>query len=569
MKSKKLHTLSLLSALMTMALVSACSDNSSAPISAASAMGLEPARDPRGDWCDGAKDLQLVNGRIVTMDDKNSTVFSANIKNGKFVAVGDTGDRRPATCTQVLDLGGRTAIPGLIDNHIHIVALGRRPGHDTPFDTAGSISEALQLVRERAMKVPQREFITTIGGWTAEQFLEKRMPTLAELDTAAPNHPVLISNAANLGAVNTAGKAFFQSKGVPVTTGGEIALGNDTLRAVFILKDAMTLDQLKRNTQDTMAWAAGLGLTTVMDMGSNTFTGTAADSIGAFSPYTGYEPLLALARENKQIIRYRLNYISLDTTPELPDLTARLQNAFRRFGSDMLKTVCMAESVWTLRGPGAVGMAVPAAPFKDAVKKVAEAGDCHEQHSLTLVSDMAITSVWEQVNATNPIKDLRWRLAHVPQIDQPTINRVKALGAGLAVHLNPGSGPPYRMIVDSGIRVGAGSDGRNSLPGNPWAVLQYMVTGKKGAAGDVINRGQTLTRLEALRLYTASNGWFSFEENALGSVEVGKLADIVVLNKNYLDAGEVPDDAINRLSSQLTIVDGKVVHDTGSVSRLK
>ena len=272
MKSKKLLAVSLPSALMAVALISACSDNSSAPLSAASAMGLEPVNDPRGDWCDGAKDLQLVNGRIITMDDKNSTVFSANIKNGKFVAVGDVGDRTPATCTQVLDLGGRTAIPGLIDNHIHIVALGRRPGYDTPFDTAASIGEAQQLIHERAQKVPQGEFITTIGGWTVEQFLEKRMPTLAELDAAAPNHPVLISNAANLGAVNTAGKVFFQSKGVPVTAGGEIALGNDTLRAVFILKDAMTLDQLKRNTQGVMAWTAGLGLTTVMDMGSNTFT---------------------------------------------------------------------------------------------------------------------------------------------------------------------------------------------------------------------------------------------------------------------------------------------------------
>ena len=516
--------------------------------------------------CATARDIQLVNGKIATMAAGNPIVSSANIKNGRFVAVGDQGDRSATACTRVIDLGGRTVIPGLVDNHMHFVALGRRPGYDTPIETAASIADLQQLIRARALQAPQGEFITTIGGWNVNQFAENRMPTLAELDAAAPKHSVLITSAATRGATNSLGKAFFQAQNVTVGPNGELSTNADTLRAVFLLKNALTLDQLKRGTQDAMSWAAGLGLTTVMDMGSNVFTGTETDSIGAFSPYTGYDPVLALSKEDKLKIRLRLNYITLDTTAELPLLTARLQNAFRNFGNDMLKTVCMGESVWTLSGPGAVGQGVPAAPYADAVRKVAERGECYEQHSLTLASDKAITDVWEKVNAAIPIKDFRWRVAHVPFIDQPTVNRLKAMGAGLTLHAVLTSGPPYRMIVDSGIQVGAGSDGRNSLPGNPWTVLQYMVTGKD-RAGALINVGQTLTRAEALRLYTVANGWFSNEEDLLGSVEVGKLADVAVLSNNFLDAVEVPDDSIGRLTSLLTIVDGKVVHDTGAIKR--
>ena len=190
------------------------------------------------------------------------------------------------------------------------MALGRRPGHETSFDTAASIAEIQQLLRERARNAPHGEFITTIGGWSAEQLGENRLPTLAELDAAAPDHPVLVvTNTAKRAATNGLGRAFFQTRNVAINPNGEIAARVDILRAVSILKNAMTFEQLKRNTQYAMSWAAGLGLTNVMDMGSNVFTATDTDSIGAFSPSTGYDPLLALAKENKLKIRYRLNYI--------------------------------------------------------------------------------------------------------------------------------------------------------------------------------------------------------------------------------------------------------------------
>ena len=170
------------------------------------------------------------------------------------------------------------------------------------------------------------------------------------------------------------------------------------------------------------------------------------------------------------------------------------------------------------------------------------------------------------MNAVTPIKDLRWSVAHVPRIDQATVNRFKAMGAAIAVHPfeylagAAGAGPPLRMILDSGIHVGAGSDAAQISTLNPWLIIYYMVTGKN-SSGVLINDKQQITRAEALRLYTAENGWFLHEENQLGSIEVGKLGDLVALSDDYFDPAKVPDEAIKKLKSVLTVVDGKVVYD--------
>jgi hypothetical protein len=153
----------------------------------------------------------------------------------------------------------------------------------------------------------------------------------------------------------------------------------------------------------------------------------------------------------------------------------------------------------------------------------------------------------------------------LPKIDRPTLDRLKAIGAGVAVHgwlylsgTPTNGGPPFRTIVDSGIHVGAGSDAAAVSVFDPWLEIYYMVTGKN-AAGELINDGQQITRAEALRLYTAENGWFTHEEDKMGTIEPGKFGDLVVLSDDYLDPKKVPDEAIKRLKSVLTVVNGKVV----------
>jgi len=166
-----------------------------------------------------------------------------------------------------------------------------------------------------------------------------------------------------------------------------------------------------------------------------------------------------------------------------------------------------------------------------------------------------------------PIANLHWSDAHVPQIDLATVNRFKALGAGIAIHpykylsdsTAANAGPPVRMILDSGVHAGAGSDSAQISTLNPWNMIYYMVTGIN-AGGHLVNAGQTVTREEAMRLYTADNGWFFREEDRIGSIEAGKLGDLVVLSNDYFDAQKVPDSALRKLHAVLTVVDGKVIY---------
>ncbi|HTB20912.1 MAG TPA: amidohydrolase family protein [Bryobacteraceae bacterium] len=519
------------------------------------------------DNCAGSRDLRLVNGKIVTMDARNSTVSSVNIQNGRF----DFSGGKPSPCTKIINLRGRTAVPGLIDNHNHIVLLGLRPGYDTRLETAASIKDVQTAISERAKSVPAGKFITAMGGWNPAQFAEKRLPTLAELDAAAPDHPVLVFlSFTGPAATNSMGKAFFSGKGVEVSGEGAIAANAPSLAALNALRSIQTFEDQTRGSMDALAYSASVGVTTDVDMGAFMPPGVPGsqdafvfDGLASADPFRMYNAMLALHRENKMTARLRVFFLSMDTEPGIPLLSERLRNAFDGLGDDMLRISGIGEfaTVWPL-----FGKVTPPPNYEAALQLVAKQGWPFQQHSLSLAEDQLTAATFEKVNAVTPIANLRWSVAHVPHIDQETVNRFKALGAGIAVHPFEylagavGAGPPMRMILDSGIHVGAGSDAAQISTIDPWLMIYYMVTGKN-AAGLLINAGQTLTRMEALRLYTANNGWFLREEDRLGSIEPGKLGDVVVLSDDFLDPSKVPDDAIKRVKSVLTVVGGQVVYD--------
>ena len=522
------------------------------------------------DRCAGSRDVRLVNGKIHTLDGGNSIVSSVTIKEGKFASVGDDGSPNGGPCMRVINLGGRTAVPGLVDNHNHFLLLGLRPGHDTRLETAASIADVQAAIRARVKTVKPGDFITAMGGWTPAQFAENRLPTLAELDAAAPNNPVLVFQAfTGPSATNTLGKNFFTSKGVKVDavtgfidgTGGSIAALN-TLRAI------QTFEDKKQGTLDAMAYSASVGVTTNVDMGgfvlptaSNIQDSEVFDTLASWDPFTAYDPLLALHDEGKVSVRVRIFFLSMDKNADVPLTTQRVLNAFSNFGDEMIRTSGIGEfaTSWPL-----FGNPFPT-NFVNALSIAAQRGWAFQQHSLSLLEDQFSAGAFETVNQTVPIADLRWSVAHVPQIDLMTVNRLKAIGAGVAVHpfryLSGGNfgGPPLRMIIDSGIRVGAGSDSAQISTLNPWNMIYYMVTGKN-VAGKLVNNGQQITREEAIRLYTVNNGWFLKEEAKLGSIEVGKLGDVVVLSDDYFNPLRVPDELIRKLHPVLTVVDGKVVY---------
>jgi len=519
------------------------------------------------DNCADSRDLRLVNGKIVTMDARNSVLSSVTIQNGRF----DFSGAKPSPCTKTINLHGRTAVPGLVDNHNHIVLLGLRPGYDTRLETAASIKDVQAAITTRAKSVPAGKFVTAMGGWNPAQFAEKRLPTLEELDAASSDNPVLVFVAfTGPAATNSLGKAFFAGKGIDVSATGAIAANAPSVAALNALRSIQTFEDKQRGTMDALDYSASVGVTTDVDMGAFVIPGTpdiedsfVFDGLASADPFHMYDAALAVHRDKKMAARLRIFFLSMDTEAKIPLLSERLRNAFDGLGDDMLRISGIGEfaTVWPL-----FGKITPPANYEAALQLVAKQGWPFQQHSLSLAEDQLTAETFEKVNARTPIANLRWSIAHVPHIDQVTLNRFKALGAGIAIHPFeylagvPGAGPPIRMIVDSGIHVGAGSDAAQISTLDPWLMIYYMVTGKN-AAGVLINPGQTLTRTEALRLYTANNGWFLREEDRLGSIEAGKLGDIVVLSDDFLDPAKVPDEAIKRVKSVLTIVEGKAVYD--------
>jgi hypothetical protein len=534
----------------------------------------QPAPQPPSQPCPAVRDVLVRNGKIHTMNATNTVVDSVRIVGDRFAEVG-TDRLATGRCTRTIDLEGRTAVPGLIDNHNHIVLLGLRPGHDTRLESAASIDDVLATLRAKAATLPNGEWLTSIGGFDINQFVPPpgapRFPTLAELDTATPNHPVFLQMSFSGPSVtNTLGKRFFEQAGIEVGADGALAGGfqlpNPTTRALHELRQRQTHADRKRGTQDAMRYAASLGLTTHVDEGGFPATGTAADGAAHMDGYRAYDALLDLHAEGALTQRVRINFLHMETDPATPQLVARLNNVFPRYGADMLKVLGIGEFT---AGVAPI-LAEASDVWRAGTQRVAEAGWRNENHSLTPGDFKIIIDEWERMNAALPspgIRESRWVVAHAPFITQEYVDKLKSLGGGVSVlggwryisGTAQQNGPPFKMLVESGIPLGMSSDGMQISPMNPWIGLYYVVTGKN-ARGDVINAGQTLERDAALRLYTAANGWFLNEESLLGTIEPGKYADLAVLSADYFDARAVPDEAIKSIRSVLTIVGGQIVH---------
>jgi hypothetical protein len=512
--------------------------------------------------CPGGRFLLLTNGKIHTMDAKRTVASKVRIANGRFVEVGDAAGAAGG-CTDTIDLRGRTVIPGMIDNHFHVQLVGSRPGYETrTIETAFSIAEVQNVIRERTKNVPEGAFITAIGGLQPRQFAENRLPTLAELDAAAPRHPVYIHTSFNgPAATNTLGKEFFESKGVAVADNGLIAVNGPSWDALDALRSVWTLADTKRTMQQVFGYFNSVGLTTV-----HSVLGSQERGPAQYFGTADQRPMLELKREGRLTLRLRLYFNTgprVDGKPGNPELRALLDNQLPDLGDDLVKTAGVGEHIvdWPLEGAVPLGE-----EYYQSVRLVAQRGWQLMEHSFDEANHVARADVWERVNREFPITNLRWTIDHVNTITPGTIERMKALGVGVRAHGwrvlagSPGqAGPPYRMLLASGIHLGTGMDGAQAAPINPWMHVYYMVTGRN-VRGELINDGQQISRQDAVWLYTGGNGWFSREENALGTIEAGRLADLVVLNANVFDPRAVPDEAIRRVHSVLTVLGGRIVH---------
>ena len=537
---------------------------------------------------DDAPDIVLVNGKIHTMDGENTVVSAVSIRDGRFVEVGHASRGRHGHDTRVIDLRGRTVVPGIIDNHNHIVLMGNRPGYHTPLENAYSIPDVQAIYAARSAGIPRDAWITTIGGFHSNHIyanpsdpLSGRLPTRAELDIAVPNNPVFIEiGFTGPATTNSAGKSIFESQGITVAENGSMT-GNNPSRALLYLRQTLlTPESRRRAVIDAMNYAVTVGVTTHLDQGAFQATNTAADGAAHEDNFTMHIPFLQVYAQDKAIIRLRINFLHMESDPATPELVQRLKNAFQFLGNDMVKTGAIGEFI-------ASGTSA-ASPFVAAAKRVAAAGWRAEVHSLgrrttnnpSAPADFEFEIMaFEAANGDFPgiVRERRWVIAHVPGITQEWIDRLQAIGGNLSLTgwqylagnptastVAPYAGPPFRMIVDSGkrpggIHAGMSSDGMQIAPMNPWLHMYYATTGIN-ARKVLINPNQQISREEALSLYTRENGWFLREEDQLGTIESGKLADLVVLNSDYF---AVPNEDLKKIRSVLTVVGGNVVYDGG------
>src|SRR2546422_3890755 len=513
-----------------------------------------------------APDTVLINGKIHTRDDENTVVSAVSIRDGRFAEVGHASRGRHGPNTKVIDLRGRTVVPGIIDNHTHIVLMGNRPGYHTPLENAYSIRDVQEILAARAKGIPRGVWITTIGGFHRNHLFPPgqtpRLPALAELDDAAPNNPVYISEGfVGPSTTNSLGKKFFESQTppIPVAADGVIAMGTQgTGRSTLVLRQTLlTFEQRRRSALDALGHGLSLGVTTHLDQGAFQPSNTPSDGAAHEDNYTMHLPFLALHQEGKLPARLRINFLHQDTTADLPTLTERLKNSYKFFGDDVVRTGGIGEFIGG--GTGANNNI-----FVEAAKRIARAGWRAEVHSLSATDFQQEIQNYEAAHAEFPITDLRWVIAYVPFITEPWVNRLKAMGGGLSLTswrylagTPEQNGPPFRMIVDNGIHIGMSSDGMQIAPMNPWLHMYYATTGLN-ARQVLINRDQQISRHEVLKLYTANNGWFMREEDQIGTIEPGKLADLAVLSDDYFT---VPDEMLKKIRSALTVVDGKVVHN--------
>ena len=529
-----------------------------------------------------APDMVLINGKIVSADEKGSTHQALAIRDGRIAALGNSATikRMAGKSTKVVDLGGRTVIPGLIDSHIHAIRAALSYSTEVHWFGVPSLDEALGRLRDAARTAKPGEWLIVAGGWTEEQFKERRRPTQAELIAAAPDNPVYVQWMYGWAMLTPqAHKALGFNTEADLPGGGKLvrdASGNPTgaiVGGIVQLFDKLPLPNAEQKVEGTKKFFRELnrlGVTGLVDPGGFNMTPEQ------------YAPLFQVWRDKQITLRVNYAYFAQKRGKELDELKELTQLLPMGYGDDLLKFNGVGERTTFGMYNNDKPTDAQKEEFYQAAKWAAERGYTLTQHWHNDASIHHLLDIYERINREVPITKLRWSIAHLNNGSEATFARMKALGIGWALqHSMYFDGerelkekgadalkrmPPMRTAMKAGVMIGAGTDAHRVANYNPFIALRWMLDGK--SAGGVGLRGpeETPTRLEALRMYTSGSAWLAHDDARRGSLEVGKLADLAVLDKDYLT---VSVEQVGAIQSQLTLVGGRVVYADGQFRKFE
>ena len=541
-----------------------------------------------------AADLILHHGLITTLDRYKPAASAVAIKDGVFLAVG--GDREimefAGPGTKVVDLKGRRVLPGLIDNHTHVVRGGLNFNMELRWDGVRSLADAMDMLKRQVAITPPPQWVRVVGGFTEHQFAEKRLPTLEEINAVAPDTPVFLLHLYDRALLNAAAlRAVGYTKDTPNPPGGEIVRdGNGNPLGLLLAKPnagilyatlakgpKLPFDYQVNSTRHFMRELNRLGVTGVIDAG------------GGFQNYPDdYAVIQKLADDGQMTVRLAYNLFTQKPKEEKQDFLNWTASVKYRQGSDYFRhngagemLVFSAADFEDFRQPRPDMPPEMEGELEDVVRILAENRWPWRLHATYDETISRALDVFERVNQDIPLEGLNWFFDHAETISDQSIDRIAALGGGIAVqhrmayqgeyfverygHGAAEATPPIARMIEKGVRVSAGTDATRVASYNPWVSLAWMITGKTVGGMQIYPRANCLDRETALRMWTENVTWFSNEEGRKGQIVEGQFADLIVPDRDFFSC---PEDQISFLTSELTMVGGKIVYGAADFAGL-
>src|ERR1700750_914559 len=536
-----------------------------------------------------APDLILLNGRFTTLDKSKPTATAVAIKDSKFIAVGGYSEisQLKSDGTRTVDLQGRAALPGLIDNHLHIIRGGLNFNMELRWDGVRSLADAMNMLKRQVAVTPPPQWVRVVGGFPEPKFAKKRLPTIAELNAAAPETPVFLLHLYDRAILNAAAlRAVGYTKDTPNPPGGEIVRGPDgtptglllakpnagILYATLAKGPKLPFEYQLNSTRHFMRELNRLGVTGAIDAG------------GAFQNYPeDYAVIQKLADDGQLTVRLAYNLFTQKPKAEKQDFLNWTKMSSYKQGTDYFRHNGAGEMrVFSAADFEDFRVERPDMPpemeseLEDVVRILAQNKWPWRLHATYDETISRALDVFEKVNQDTPLEGLHWFFDHAETISAQSLDRIAALGGGIAVqHRMAYQGeyfverygfgaaeapPPVAKILQKGVKTSAGTDATRVASYNPWVSLAWLVTGKTVGGMQITPNRNCLDRETALRMWTENVTWFSNEEGRKGRIQIGQLADLIVPDQEFFSCAE---DEIADTTCDLTIVGGRIVYGTG------